>query len=114
MPELPDVTIYVECLERLVAGKTLERLRVTNPFVLRTVEPAPDVLAGRRVVRVSRLGKRVVLKLEEELFIVIHLMIAGRLRWRKPGTASLKRGGLAVFEFTHGVSRCAKASGMSA
>jgi len=102
MPELPDVTIYVECLERLVGGTALERLRVTNPFVLRTVEPSPDEVAGRTVAGVSRLGKRVVLALEGGLFIVVHLMIAGRLRWRKPGTASPKRGGLAAFDFAAG------------
>jgi formamidopyrimidine-DNA glycosylase len=102
MPELPDVTIYVECLNRLVGGCCLERMRVTNSFVLRTVDPAPDQLDGRRVCRVSRLGKRVVVELEGDLFIVIHLMIAGRLKWRKPGAAPVKRGGLAVFDFAAG------------
>jgi len=102
MPELPDVTIYVECLNRLVGGSNMERMRVTNPFVLRTVEPSPDEVAGRRVLDVSRLGKRVVLSLDGELFMVIHLMIAGRLKWRKPGAAPPKRGGLAAFDFAIG------------
>jgi len=102
MPELPDVTIYVECLNRLVGGSPLERLRVTNPFVLRTVEPSPDEMAGRRVLEVFRLGKRVVFSLEGEVFVVIHLMIAGRLKWRKSGTAPPKRGGLAALDFAIG------------
>lgn len=102
MPELPDVTVYVECLNRLVSGSTLERLRVTNPFVLRTVSPSPDEVADRRVLEIRRIGKRVVLCLDGELFAVIHLMIAGRLRWRKPGAAPPKRGGLAAFDFADG------------
>ena len=102
MPELPDVTIYVECLNRLVGGSRMERMRLTNPFVLRTVEPSPDEVAGRRVLEVSRLGKRVVFELEGEIFVVIHLMIAGRLKWRKPGTAPPKRGGLAAMDFAIG------------
>ena len=102
MPELPDVTIYFECLNRLVGASRMERMRVTNPFVLRTVEPSPDEVAGRRVLEVSRLGKRVVLSLDGEFFVVIHLMIAGRLKWRKPGSAPPKRGGLAAFDFAIG------------
>lgn len=102
MPELPDVTIYVECLERLIGGEVLEKLRVANPFVLRTVEPSPQILSGRRVVGVSRLGKRVVIEVEGGFFAVIHLMIAGRLKWRKAGTNPPKRGGLAVFDFPDG------------
>jgi formamidopyrimidine-DNA glycosylase len=102
MPELPDVTVYVECLERLVVGTPLEKLRVANPFVLRTVEPSPAAAAGRRVLEVSRLGKRVVVALDGEIFVVIHLMIAGRLRWRKPRAAPPKRGGLAAFDFANG------------
>jgi formamidopyrimidine-DNA glycosylase len=102
MPELPDVTLYVECLNRLVGGSRLERLRVTNPFVLRTVEPSPDEAAGRRLLEVSRLGKRVVFALDGECFVVIHLMIAGRLKWRVPGAAPPKRGGLAAFDFADG------------
>lgn len=102
MPELPDVTVYVECLERLVVGTPLEKLRVTNPFVLRTVEPSPGEAAGRRVLSVLRLGKRVVFALDGELFVVIHLMIAGRLKWRKPGATPAKRGGLNAFDFGAG------------
>ena len=102
MPELPDITIYVEGLNRLVGGLPLERMRVSNPFVLRTVEPSPNDFAGRCVLEVSRLGKRVVFSLDGEFFVVIHLMIAGRLKWRKPGAAPPKRGGLAAFDFADG------------
>jgi formamidopyrimidine-DNA glycosylase len=102
MPELPDLAIYVECLNRLVGGSRLEGMRVTNPFVLRTVEPSSDEAAGRCVLGISRLGKRVVFALDGELFVVIHLMIAGRLKWRKPGAAPAKRGGLAAFDFASG------------
>jgi formamidopyrimidine-DNA glycosylase len=102
MPELPDVTIYVEGLERLVVGESLDGLRITSPFVLRTVSPVPDEAVGREVIAVSRLGKRVVVELDGELFIVVHLMIAGRLKWRTIGADPPKRGGLAAFDFPSG------------
>ena len=102
MPELPDVTIYVEALERHVAGAVLERVRVGSPFVLRSVEPPIGEAAGRVVTDVRRLGKRVVLGLEPDLFLVVHLMVAGRLRWRKRGAALPKRRGLAAFDFATG------------
>ena len=81
MPELPDITIYVERLEAKVRGATLQRVRVLNPFLLRTALPPIAQAEGRRVVGVERLGKRIVIALDSELFLVIHLMIAGRLRW---------------------------------
>jgi formamidopyrimidine-DNA glycosylase len=81
MPELPDITIYIEALERRIVGQRLVSLRIGSPFVLRTVEPAASDLAGKRVVGLRRLGKRIVIELEESLFIVIHLMVAGRLKW---------------------------------
>ena len=87
MPELPDVTVYVEALERHVAGRTLDGVRIGSPFVLRSVEPPIADAAGRAVTGVRRLGKRIVLPLEPDLFLVIHLMIAGRLRWRPRGAA---------------------------
>jgi formamidopyrimidine-DNA glycosylase len=109
MPELPDVLLYVEALRARVAGHRLVRLRLASPFVLRTVEPAPDVLAGRLVRDVSRLGKRIVLELESTpdrggLFVVMHLMIAGRLRWREPGQKPgvAARLVLAALEFASG------------
>jgi formamidopyrimidine-DNA glycosylase len=91
VPELPDVTIYLEALTRHVVGQSLERITLFSPFVLRSVDPAIDAVFGRRVSTVRRVGKRIALEFEKEtpadppLFIVIHLMIAGRLRWRAPG-----------------------------
>ncbi len=85
MPELPDVTIYVERLAARVGGEPLERVQLVSPFVLRTVDPPLAALSGRRVRAVRRLGKRIVLGFDGDLFLVIHLMIAGRLRWRPPG-----------------------------
>jgi len=102
VPELPDVTVYVEALERRVLGAQLERVRVASPFVLRSVDPPIREADGRRVTGVRRLGKRVVLSLEPDLFLVIHLMIAGRLRWRDRGKPLPKRRGLAAFEFPVG------------
>ena len=94
MPELPDITVYVERLQALVAGRVLQELRVLNPFVLRTALPPIADVQGRRVDRVQRLGKRVVLGFEGGLQLVVHLMIAGRLRWlaadaRSPGAQAL-------------------------
>jgi len=85
---LPDVTVYVERLAAVAVGQRLERLVVTKPFVLRTVEPPVAVVDGRAVLAVSRMGKRIVLALDQDLYIVIHLMIAGRLRWRPSGEAA--------------------------
>ena len=102
MPELPDITVYVERLAALVKGETLERVRLRSPFVLRSVEPGIDELAGRRVESVRRIGKRIVLGFDGELFLVIHLMIAGRLRWRGPGAQIPGRIGHAAFDFAPG------------
>jgi formamidopyrimidine-DNA glycosylase len=102
MPELPDVTVYVEALERHVAGRTLDGVRIGSPFVLRSVEPPIADAAGRAVTGVRRLGKRIVLALEPDLFLVIHLMIAGRLRWRPRGAAVPRGRGLAAFDFPGG------------
>ena len=85
MPELPDVTIYVEALAARLIGQTLARSELKSVFVLRSVAPPLDALNGRAVRRVLRLGKRIVLAFDDELFLVMHLMIAGRLRWREPG-----------------------------
>ncbi|HEX6815264.1 MAG TPA: DNA-formamidopyrimidine glycosylase family protein, partial [Gemmatimonadaceae bacterium] len=85
MPELPDVTIYVESLAARVIGQPLEHLTIKTPFVLRSVSPPISAAQGRRVSGVRRLGKRIVLDMGDEMFVVIHLMIAGRLRWRAPG-----------------------------
>jgi formamidopyrimidine-DNA glycosylase len=102
MPELPDVTVYVECLERRLAGQVLEQVRLASPFLLRSVAPPITEAEGRVVRGTSRIGKRVVLELEGGLFLVLHLMIAGRLRWRDAGAAVPKRRGLAAFDFPVG------------
>jgi formamidopyrimidine-DNA glycosylase len=104
MPELPDVVVYLEALTRHIVGRRLERLNLLSPFVLRSVEPPIASVAGQTVRRVRRIGKRLVLEFDDDLFLVMHLMIAGRLRWREPG----KKPGmgpkmiLASFEFEHG------------
>jgi formamidopyrimidine-DNA glycosylase len=102
MPELPDVAVYVESLERRLRGTTLERLRIASPFLLRSVDPPPAAAEGRALAGVRRLGKRIVLELEGQLFLVLHLMIAGRLRWRDRGAALPGRRGLAALDFGPG------------
>src|SRR5690242_21574562 len=103
MPELPDVTIYVESLAARVIGQPLEQLTVKTPFVLRSVSPTVSAVEGRPVVDVRRLGKRIVLDTGDELFVVIHLMIAGRLRWRATGAKMPPGNVLATFQFPAGV-----------
>jgi len=103
MPELPDVTIYLEALAARIVGRPLVHVQLLSPFVLRTVEPSLSAIEGAPVRAVSRLGKRLVLEFDDELFLVIHLMIAGRLRWRSPDAAAPSRKlTLAVFEFQDG------------
>ncbi len=102
MPELPDVVVYIEALERRVIGRTLERVRLLSPFILRTAVPPISSAEGKRVLALRRVGKRIVLELEGELFLVLHLMVAGRLRWLSPGTRPPGRITLAVFEFADG------------
>ncbi len=102
MPELPDVDVYVARIKAVVGDRPLWTLRIVNPFVLRSVEPPPSDLSGKRIVDVRRLGKRIVLAFEDEVFVVIHLMIAGRLRWRPPEKKLPGKLALAVFEFEHG------------
>ncbi len=102
MPELPDIAIYLEALSARVLSHTLEKLRLASPFVLRTVEPGPSDLAGKKVVALRRLGKRVVFELEGELFVVVHLMIAGRFKWLAKGAKVPGKLGLAAFDFDNG------------
>ncbi len=90
MPELPDVEIYVESLIRFTLDQPLERVRVTSPFLLRSFDPPISAVEGQRVLGASRLGKRIVVELEDELFLVLHLMIAGRLRWKKDWPRTLE------------------------
>ena len=102
MPELPDIEVYLEALERRVMGRVLERVRIAHPFLLRSAEPPIRNVEGKRVTDLRRLGKRLCLGLEEELWLVLHLMIAGRLHWRPPGAVPPGRGGLAAFDFPEG------------
>ncbi len=102
MPELPDVEVYVDCLATRVVGQRIERIRLLRPFVLRSVTPPLDSAEGRTVRTVERLGKRIVAGLSGDLFLVLHLMIAGRLRWRDRGTRIPRKLGLAAFDFAGG------------
>ena len=102
MPELPDVVVYIEALERHVGGRELQAIRLASPFVLRSVDPPLAELEGRNVTGVRRLGKRVVLELAGDRFLVIHLMITGRLRWRPRGAKPPGKRGLAAFDFPDG------------
>ena len=102
MPELPDVVLYLECLQPRVAGQVLEKIRVTSPFLLRSVEPPLARAEGKTVRGLRRLGKRLVFELDEQLFLVLHLMIAGRLHWKARGAKPPGRIGLAAFDFPGG------------
>jgi len=102
VPELPDVTVYLEALESRIRGARLEAIRLLRPFVLRSVDPPISAAAGRRVEALHRLGKRIVIELAHELFVVLHLMIAGRLHWREHAGRSPGKLGLVVFEFSTG------------
>ena len=110
MPELPDVTVYVERLEALVVGRPLRRVRLKSAFLLRSVEPRLAEAHGRSVREVRRLGKRIVFGLDEDLFLVLHLMVAGRLRWRQAGAGIPGRMGLAAFDFPAGTLLLTEAS----
>ena len=101
MPELPDVSVYLERLTAKIVGHRLERVRIGHPFLLRSVTPPISAVEGQLVAGVERLGKRIVLAFEGELFVVIHLMIAGRLRWLAPGKKTAPNA-LAFFEFGSG------------
>ena len=102
MPELPDIELYLEALAPRVLQQPLERLRIANPFLVRTPEPPITSVEGRTVVALRRMGKRIVFALDGDLFLVLHLMIAGRLRWRDRGAAIPGKVGLAAFDFPTG------------
>ena len=104
MPELPDIELYLNALAPRVLHQPLERLRIGNPFIIRSIEPAAARIEGRHVTGLRRLGKRIVLALDGDLFVVLHLMIAGRLRWRDRGAAIPKKVGLAAFDFPTGTA----------
>ena len=102
MPELPDVVIYVEALKRHVVSQPLSAVKISSPFVLRSVDPPLNAANGKRVTGIRRMGKRIVVELEDDLFLVIHLMIAGRLRWVPAGAKVPGKVGLAAFDFPNG------------
>jgi formamidopyrimidine-DNA glycosylase len=102
VPELPDIVVYIEALEPRVVGKTLAAVRLNSPFLLRTVRPAPAEATGRKVERLKRIGKRIGFGMQGDLWLVLHLMIAGRLHWRKPGAPLGGRQNLAAFDFEDG------------
>ena len=102
MPELPDIEVYVEAIAARVQGAPLEKIRLGSPFLLRSADPPIRAAEGHRVTAVRRLGKRIVLALEEELFLSLHLMIAGRLHWKERGAKLPGRSGLAAFDFPAG------------
>jgi formamidopyrimidine-DNA glycosylase len=102
MPELPDVVVYLEALRPRILGERLERVRLMSPFLLRSVDPPIAEAEGRTVTGLRRLGKRIVITLEGDIHLVLHLMIAGRLRWRDPGTKVPRKLGLAAFDFPAG------------
>lgn len=98
MPELPDITVYVERLNAMAVGQTIAGIRIANPFVLRTVTPATGSFHGKRFARFERLGKRIVMVLDDLSVLVLHLMVAGRLCWKKPGASLGRREGLAAID----------------
>jgi formamidopyrimidine-DNA glycosylase len=102
LPELPDVVTYIGALERRIVGARLERVRLLTPFLLRSVDPPLTAAAGRTVTGLRRLGKRIVIALDGELFLVLHLMIAGRLHWKPAGARPPGKIGLAAFDFSTG------------
>jgi formamidopyrimidine-DNA glycosylase len=110
MPELPDVQLYIERLEPRIVGERLQRVRLQSPFLLRSVEPPLRSVEGRRVTRLRRIGKRIAIGLEQELYLVLHLMIAGRLRWRDAGAKLSRKMGLAAFDFSTGTLLLTEAS----
>jgi formamidopyrimidine-DNA glycosylase len=102
VPELPDIVVYLEALQRRVLGETVRAVRIASPSVLRTYDPSYDAPVGSRVESLQRVGKRIVFGLEEDLYLVIHLMVAGRLRWEPSGKAIPKKVGLAAIDFDPG------------
>ena len=102
MPELPDIVVYIEALEERIGGEAMQRVRLASPFLLRTVEPTLESVHGLSVLGLRRMGKRIVMEMERETFLVFHLMIAGRFQWKDAGTKIPGRLGLAAFDFGPG------------
>src|SRR4051812_28078339 len=99
MPELPEITVYVEALERRIVSQPIEAVRIPPPSLLRTWAPPVSALIGKHVRGIERIGKRIVWVLDDDLFVVIHLMIAGRFRWKERGAVVPRKLGLAAFDF---------------
>jgi formamidopyrimidine-DNA glycosylase len=110
LPELPDLTVYLDFLQANIVGQTLEHIRIASPFVLRTADPPLKAAENKRVLGLRRLGKRLIFELEDDLFLVIHLMIAGRFRWKEPGAPITGKIGLAAFDFSNGTLLLTEAS----
>lgn len=102
MPEYPDIVIYIERLSALVTGKMLHKVRIASPFLLRSFDPPIRVIEGKRIIGMERIGKRIVFDFEDDLFLVLHLMIAGRLQWRTQGAGIPAKVGMAAFDFENG------------
>lgn len=102
MPELPDISAYISALESRIAGQAVERVRLASPFLLRTAEPPITSVEGRKVRELRRIGKRIAIGVEDDLWLVLHLMIAGRLQWRAAGAKLAGRNHLAAFDFPNG------------
>jgi formamidopyrimidine-DNA glycosylase len=102
MPELPDITVYIEALESRIMGQTLERVRLASPFLLRTIEPPLTAVHGKKVRKLKRVGKRIAIGMEDDLWLVLHLMIAGRLHWRAHGAKLAGKNAPAAFDFSNG------------
>src|SRR6266487_4820317 len=102
MPELPEITVYIEAVESRIVGQPLERVRIAKAFLPRSVDPPISAANDKRALGVRRMGKRIVVELEDDLFLVIHLMIAGRLRWVPTGAKVPGKVGLAAFDFPNG------------
>jgi formamidopyrimidine-DNA glycosylase len=102
VPELPDIVVYIEALEKRILGQTLERVRLASPFLLRTVDPPLRAVEGKTVRELRRIGKRIAIGVEGDVWLVLHLMIAGRLHWRDRGVKVSRPRGLAAFDFPNG------------
>ncbi len=102
MPELPDIVAYIEALEKRIVGQPIESIRIASPFLLRTAVPPLRTAEGKTVTQIRRMGKRICIGLEDDLWLVLHLMIAGRLHWKERGVKLARPRGLAAFDFPHG------------
>jgi formamidopyrimidine-DNA glycosylase len=102
MPELPDILAYISALEPRIVGQRIKQVRLASPFLLRTVKPPLESVEGQTVREIRRVGKRIAIGVENELWLVLHLMIAGRLHWHPPGAKTAGRQNLAAFDFPEG------------